>query len=72
MEMSLPIYEKIVRGDPLTDAELVCAEAHFSALAKQLDVLGPHFHFAFVECGRRAWELQCYLQARKRQPYRDQ
>lgn len=65
MTMTRDIYEKIVRGDALTDAELRCAASHFADLAERLGVLGPHYQLAFAECNRRADELQSYIQARE-------
>lgn len=64
MKMTPDIYEKIVCGDALTDAELQCAATHFADLAERLEVLGPRFQFAFAECNRRAGELQGYIRAR--------
>lgn len=66
MDMTLEIYTKMERGDALSDAELVCAYNHFNQLEVGLRVLGPKFHFAFVECSRRAQELQGYITNRQK------
>ena len=65
MKMSPELMLKIERGDALTDEELVVAQAAFKQGAEILMPMGPKFHFAWVECQRRADELASYMRHRK-------
>ena len=43
------IYEKIIKGDSLTDSELLDGYAYFTKLANYLSPLGDRFAFAHSE-----------------------
>lgn len=43
------IYDKILKGDPLTDEELARAHRYFTKLADMLQPLGDRFAFAYTE-----------------------
>lgn len=62
--MTPEIVAKIERGDMLSDQELRVALVFYEDMAKKLMILGPKFHFAFVECNHRAVELDGYRRNR--------
>lgn len=49
MEEMGEVYNKWRKGASLTDKEVEDGLAFFADLANKLDVLGPHFRFAFRE-----------------------
>lgn len=62
--MTPTIVAKVESGDALSDQELRTALVFYEDMAKKLLILGPKFHFAFVECNRRAMEMDGYRRNR--------
>ena len=59
------LYQKFLKCDVLTDAELKALHVHFKALWNLLSVSGPIFALASVEAGRVEMRTFDMMQARK-------
>lgn len=59
------IYEKLRKGDELSDIELRVGIQHFQQLADLAIEAGPVFHLAFVEAQRVASRLREFRDARR-------
>jgi hypothetical protein len=64
--MTKEIIRKISVGDGLTDAELDTALKFYQGLARDLSILGPYFHFPWVECQRTTDALEGFRRSRER------
>jgi len=58
------VYRKVIKGDPLTDQEVIQGAQHFEDLAKSVRELGPEFKFAANEIRRTGETLRGFLKAR--------
>ena len=59
------IYDKICKGDPLSDTELQVGVEHYSKMAELLMRSGPVFKLASNEANRVAETMISYTNARK-------
>ena len=59
------IYDKLAKGDPLSDTELEVGIEHFGALGKLLAVSGPVFQLATNEAYRVVDRLNSFQFARQ-------
>jgi hypothetical protein len=59
------IYNKLLKGDPITDDELERGIYHFQNICRFLDQCGPVFHLASKESRRVYMELESFRDSRK-------
>ena len=60
------IYNKLVKGDPLTDLELAVGIEHFAKMGEMLLKSGPVFRLAGQEALRTADRLSDFQRERNR------
>jgi hypothetical protein len=60
------IYKAINDGDPLTDEECEYGVVYFGEVSYKLGELGPEFRHAFTAALRAKYQLESFLNARKK------
>lgn len=63
---SRTVYDKVINGSPLTDAEVYEGVEHFQRLETDLEQLGPVFRLSAGEVRRVRQQLQMFCNARER------
>lgn len=58
------LYEKMSKGDPLTDKELAQYFDFFDDLTNKLLKAGPAFHIAFLHAHKQRQDAEDYIYAR--------
>lgn len=64
-EQLADIYQKLLRGDPLTDTELEFGIREFKEVAERLIHFGPTFRLAWRELNEKMLMMKDYQWARK-------
>ena len=66
MHRAQEVYEKLRKGDSLTDQDVSYGRTFFRELERKLIACGPVFHLAWMEAATTARVFDEYYNARRR------